>query len=1770
MTIVVCGKALWSVVCGTNVLPSNDVVGEELEAAAEHLRDGVHYYSAFSQPDHEQWIASSKLKDNQKTFVLRLAKMLNLCSRQSWELFQVFLQEEYRGSSSELTSVLSSYRSESRLLHQIYAFYLTDPMHLLSCRTLLLAAAAAKREHPYQELFADFLKEVLDPEHSLGASMAKELQSVHDSVVKYRDCQDEAYGASVISSEDSAAKPLQPCALDFVAGNPDLPDDGELQWLAARLALAKHLLASLLVYYAQPNRPREPGTVLALVSLAQGEGVCGGVSAPGCGTAAQAAISSLLKDVDALHSLLLTLLVDADADFRTQRMSEPDWRDKLDAVFMELGSRPGHLPPLLAWCVLQGRLAVSDSNGSSVTSSGGGAPARGVQRYSRMAVRAVDGGVMACLHNFLNNQAIVSDKLLREVCGSVVYSLVCVVAAQLSLDQHAACSVQLRALAISCLAGPLPAHLFWAEEEGAAALLLPDVLAVFPDQPRPLLSLCSALAAASAHSCSKVVELLAELPSITWRVSSDVLASSCREVGGAQLVTHSELELLPGLSLPPHTSGTLVLPLPSASLYHQHNPQQQQQSDDTFLVQWHAPSNVWQLILAAIHALDSQIRSGTTVWEWLVQFVEESLELVCNMLKSDGGLIASLEHIIQQVFAVIKSVSSVAEPRERLVRWLLATAAAVSEHRPELAWRSVDRCGLLPCLPLATSSRDHKLVAAESGVEYYRCGALRKMVCGQEAAAGVYPTLRSFCSMLSAALRARLPTSGSVRGGVVFVVREVVPFLVLQWGYRTAAEKVQVLEAVMQVLHNALEYCNEDHQIAAEVCSELSSQSGGATLRAVLEAGVCLEASLDAPPAQWPHGCHAASLACTAHLALSILHRLVLMHCDDTHASSAQHKHRLRNLLAGHQRRPLSHASLLPPQGPSHLTLTVAQFVHHRLNSSLPYLALRILTKLALELEVPLVACLGSQAEVIKELLLYRLRAAAEDTRVKVSITRLLTAAVANQPGLLRAFLTPPETLMDVLTDLLTAHYSYAAHPSAGAGTRETTSDQLISSIVELVAALWAANHAAAVTALRDCPSFWTVLVTPLASTSLEKENGSVVEQTVRLVALEHFLAARDNKKQLAAGLSEALAEIYSSNWTRLNEHMLGWVSGSKSSSEDVTRLRCWRDLLGVLVASFPASVTDQRARSLCEAAMRSLTCCLANPEDPLLRGAAHLTADILLMLASHRASLCSGEWYWEMCGWVLEALRASLLQTPAPTQVRLLSALLLALRHLKMRPPPGRAEGGHDCCVAANDLSGGVLDALRSVVEQHCSLASAGQAEHFCSNAAVLQVACSAMHTCLLLQPPAAVDRLLSTSHIVSALLHAAAIHMRSSVTSLSALSAAQHASSTAVTQAVSEPDVSSSGGDGCSALVSIIGRLLAMLAARETSAPLLNTEQLSTSVALAATALRSDDVSSGDHRALSEVLQCAVQSVQREGVPGVEGCIAITAVHLGALVQALAAPQLRPELAATAAALTAALAPHRRLWVAFHPHSYWTMVEATAASLHLTTHLVRLKALLGQDGKAVSTTTITSNMDTKPSDGLTTQQTLLLNKLLRVVLWCVRAVRLLGPTLEDLLCSAEPDVGQWLPPLLQPSFRRATAPDLTQPNLATLTVLLDLCTAHLKEKSSKKEGKVIKPETLSSEQLSTEVLSACAEEALLLLLTQSALALVSPETSNREARDIRTWLQDDTNSFFSQWLGKRSSTTSPAQFQTSDQRAGVLDRRFLRVAQHLVGTLCCSPSTS
>lgn len=72
-----------------------------------------------------------------------------LSATHSWQIFQLFLLNEYRGADASLSEVLASQRDEETFLGQLWNFYLADRLHLIRCLRHVVANTA-NPQHPYQ------------------------------------------------------------------------------------------------------------------------------------------------------------------------------------------------------------------------------------------------------------------------------------------------------------------------------------------------------------------------------------------------------------------------------------------------------------------------------------------------------------------------------------------------------------------------------------------------------------------------------------------------------------------------------------------------------------------------------------------------------------------------------------------------------------------------------------------------------------------------------------------------------------------------------------------------------------------------------------------------------------------------------------------------------------------------------------------------------------------------------------------------------------------------------------------------------------------------------------------------------------------------------------------------------------------------------------------------------------------------------------------------------------------------------------------------------------------------------------------------------------------------------------------------------------------------------------------------------------------------------------------------------------------------------------
>ena len=74
------------------------------------------------------------------------------------------------------------------------------------------------------------------------------------------------------------------------------------------------------------------------------------------------------------------------------------------------------------------------------------------------------------------------------------------------------------------------------------------------------------------------------------------------------------------------------------------------------------------------------------------------------------------------------------------------------------------------------------------------------------------------------------------------------------------------------------------------------------------------------------------------------------------------------------------------PGSNQHFLLIVSQYIYHVQSLGIPISAMRLLTTIARIFPMSILACLGSDADAIRDILIFRLESQTEDVKLKVPI----------------------------------------------------------------------------------------------------------------------------------------------------------------------------------------------------------------------------------------------------------------------------------------------------------------------------------------------------------------------------------------------------------------------------------------------------------------------------------------------------------------------------------------------------------------------------------------------------------------------------------------------------------------------------------------------------------------------------------------------------------------------------------------------------------------
>ena len=124
-------------------------------------------------------------------------------------------------------------------------------------------------------------------------------------------------------------------------------------------------------------------------------------------------------------------------------------------------------------------------------------------------------------------------------------------------------------------------------------------------------------------------------------------------------------------------------------------------------------------------------------------------------------------------------------------------------------------------------------------------------------------------------------------------------------------------------------------------------------------------------------------------LSLELLNKLLLANKDDPNAGQL--------------------GKVISSSSQPHFLLIVAHYIYHLQTPGLALSSVKLLSTVATLFPMSLLACLGNDAEALRDILIHRLESQTESISLKVAILKFFTANAKTQPGLIQLLLSQEE-----------------------------------------------------------------------------------------------------------------------------------------------------------------------------------------------------------------------------------------------------------------------------------------------------------------------------------------------------------------------------------------------------------------------------------------------------------------------------------------------------------------------------------------------------------------------------------------------------------------------------------------------------------------------------------------------------------------------------------------------------------------------------------------
>ncbi|XP_074472915.1 nucleoporin NUP188 isoform X1 [Sebastes fasciatus] len=739
-------RELWTILLGRSALREPAQIEAELDRHWDRLHQGLTYFKPPSSS------SAVKVKENKdvaqplKDFGLRISKLLGLDERQSVQLLQCYLQEDYRGTRDLLKVVLKDERQSQALLLKVADYYYEERMCLLRCVLLLLTYFQDER-HPYRAEYSNCV-------NKLEKDLVSKYQSQFENLFKAEAPTWETHGNLMTERNVSL-------------------------WFLQCLREQSLLLEIIFLYYAYFEM--SPTDLLSFTKMFKEQGF--GLRQTNRHLVDKN-MDSLVDRIGYLSSLILVEGMDIDflhkcaledCTEQHQFSNAPDVIKEMDQLLLTFGDIPHQGPVLLAWVLLRHTLRPEESS-----------PV--VRRIGNTALQL---GVFKYISTMLKGLGVSGNNCTASTAKMCIYGLLSFVITSfeeesLQTDGVATQCSHLIDAACEVLSAPSLAEVFWEMKPNMGlGMILDSAVGMFPHKIGPLLQLLTALLS-NKSTVKKVYNFLDKMSFYTQvykHKPNDIVSKDDETLWRRQT---------PKL-LYPLGSGQTNLWMPQGVLG-----QVMIGGEQGYVVRWDHSYSSWTLFTCEVEMLLHVVSTADVISH--CARVKPILDLVHKIISTDWTVSDCLLPLTSRIYMLLQRLTSVINPPVDVIASCVNCLSVLAARMPGKVWSSLHHTGFLPFAsnPLTSMAQ---CVSAEG----MKAGNYGNLLVQIEQPRGEYAVTIAFLRLITTLVKGQLGSTQNkgLMPCVLLVLKEMLPTY-HKWRYNTYGVRERIGCLILELIHAIL------------------------------------------------------------------------------------------------------------------------------------------------------------------------------------------------------------------------------------------------------------------------------------------------------------------------------------------------------------------------------------------------------------------------------------------------------------------------------------------------------------------------------------------------------------------------------------------------------------------------------------------------------------------------------------------------------------------------------------------------------------------------------------------------------------------------------------------------------------------------------------------------------------------------------------------------------------------------------------------------------